>query len=131
MNQVVLVGNLTKTPELIITGENSKLTKFTIAVSREYSVNADCDFFNVSAWGKLAEICETYLDKGNKVAVFGRLRNHSYEDTKGIKRTSTEIVAENIEFLSKKNIEIVERPQEELKRQRPVLTPVSDDDLPF
>lgn len=129
MNYVILVGNLTKKPDVIETKGDSVLARFTIAVSRDYSEN-ETDFFNVSAWGKLAEICDKYLDKGNKVLVAGRLRNHNYEDKEGIKRLSTEIVAERVEFFSKKN-DVIERPVEEPKRERPVLTPVSDDDLPF
>ena len=128
MNNVVLVGNLTKKPEIVETKENM-LTKFTIAVTREFN-DKETDFFNVSAWNKLAEICNKYLDKGNKVAVIGRLRNNTYEDKDGIKRTSTEVVAERVEFFNKK-FETVEREENEDKPERPVLTPINDNDLPF
>lgn len=122
MNKVVQIGNLTKDTEVVEIG-GSRLARFTIAVSREYTTEADADFFNVSAWGKLADICEKWLKKGMKVAIVGRLRNHIYEKD-GVKKQSTEIVAEEIDFLSKPK-------DEPAKIERPSLEPIEDIEIPF
>lgn len=122
MNKVVQIGNLTKDTEVVEIG-GSRLARFTIAVSREYTTEADADFFNVSAWGKLADICEKWLKKGMKVAIVGRLRNHIYEKD-GVKKQSTEIVAEEIDFLSKPK-------DEPAKIERPRLEPIEDIEIPF
>ena len=89
MNKVILVGNLTRDPELTETPSGVAVCRFAIAVSRDYA-NADgtreTDFFNITVWRGRAENCGKYLKKGNKVAVIGSLQNRSYEDKDGIKR---------------------------------------------
>jgi len=101
-NHVTLVGNLTKKPESKKVGDHTK-TNFTIAVTRDFKVNGEevTDFININTWGKLAEICNQYLDKGKKVLVDGRLQIREYEN-KNEKKWFTEVVAENMKILSPK-----------------------------
>ena len=139
MNKVILVGNLTKDPELSETPNGIAVCRFAIAVSRDFA-NADgtreTDFFNITVWRQLAENCSKYLKKGSKVAVVGQLQNRSYEDKDGNKRSVTDIVASEIEFLTPKNAgdsfdddaAVVSRPA---RREKPVLEEVDDDQLPF
>ena len=106
MNKVYLIGNLTRDPEVSETGSGLTLCRFSIAVNRNYSSSdgeRQTDFFNITVWRALAENCGKYLKKGSKVAVVGSLQNRSYEDKDGIKRNVTDIVANEVEFLSSKN----------------------------
>ncbi len=133
MNKVILIGNLTRDPELSETPNGVAVCRFSIAVSRDYS-NSDgtreTDFFNVTVWRGRAEVCGKYLRKGNKVAVVGSLQNRSYEDKDGIKRNVTDIVASEVEFLTPKGAsgDDGEMP---VKRERPVLEAIDDNQLPF
>ncbi|MBS1455977.1 MAG: single-stranded DNA-binding protein [Clostridia bacterium] len=133
MNKVILIGNLTRDPELSETPNGVAVCRFSIAVSRDYS-NSDgtreTDFFNVTVWRGRAEVCGKYLRKGNKVAVLGSLQNRSYEDKDGIKRNVTDIVASEVEFLTPKGAsgDDGEMP---VKRERPVLEAIDDNQLPF
>ena len=103
MNKVILVGNLTRDPELSETNNGTAVCNFSIAVNRDYA-NADgerdTDFFNITVWRGRAETCGQYLKKGSKVGVIGSLQNRSYEDKDGVKRYVTDIIAEQVEFLS-------------------------------
>ena len=126
MNQVTIIGNLTKAPDMRQTTSGKTVCSLTIAVNRRYK-GADgkttADFFSVQAWEKLAELCARYLDKGSKVFISGELRNRSYEAKDGSKRTVTEIIANEIEFLSPKSGSVTP-PVEEWEQ-------VEDSDLPF
>ena len=106
MNYVSMIGRLTKTPEIRQTNTGKNACTFTLAVNRRYK-GADgkttADFFSVQAWDKLAELCARYLDKGSKVFISGELRNRSYEAKDGSKRTITEIIANEVEFLTPKS----------------------------
>lgn len=106
MNHVSMIGRLTKTPDIKQTTSGKNVCAFTLAVNRRYK-DADgkttADFFTVQAWEKLAELCARYLDKGSKVFISGELRNRSYEAKDGTKRTVTEIIANEVEFLSPKS----------------------------
>jgi single-strand DNA-binding protein len=124
MNKVILIGNLTRKPELASTPNGVSVCKFSIAVSREYSNadgNRETDYFNIVTWRGLAENCSKFLDKGSKVAVIGCLQNRSYEDRDGAKKTITEIIASEVEFLSKL----------ETASESERITPVDDNQLPF
>lgn len=137
MNKVYLIGNLTRDPELAETSSGIKVCSFGIAVNRTYSTNEGervTDFFNITVWRNHAENCGRYLKKGSKVAVVGRLQNRSYEGKDGVKRTVTEIVADEVEFLSTKNSAEEDAPAPRSVQRtsdRPALEPVDDDDLPF
>lgn len=106
MNKVILIGNLTRDPELTETASGISVCKFSIAVNRAYT-NGDgerqTDFFNVTAWRGLADNIALYTKKGNKVAVSGSIQLRQYEDNSGIKRTAVDIIAQDVEFLSAKN----------------------------
>lgn len=135
MNKVILIGNLTRDPELSETPSGVAVCKFSIAVSRDYSNadgNRESDFFNIVVWRGRAESCGKYLKKGNKVAISGSLQNRSYEDKDGIKRNVTEVIASEVEFLTPKQAEPeVQTYTSSLKRERPQLEPIDDNQLPF
>lgn len=138
MNKVFLIGNLTRDPEQTETPNGIAVCRFSIAVSRDFT-NSDgereTDFFNIVVWRGRAENCGKYLKKGNKVAVIGSLQNRSYEDKDGVKRSVTDIVASEVEFLTPKTGEdsdtvTMSRTRETTHQSR--LTEVVDDNkLPF
>jgi single-strand DNA-binding protein len=99
-NHVTLVGNLVKDPETKKVGKQTK-TEFTIAVERYAGKDkeAEVDFFNIVCWGKLAEISGEYLKKDKKCLIDGRIQVRSYEEDKK-RRWITEVIAENLKFLS-------------------------------
>ena len=136
MNKVILIGNLTRDPELSETQSGIAVCRFAIAVSRDYA-NADgtreTDFFNITVWRGRAENCGKYLKKGNKVAVVGSLQNRSYEDKDGNKRQVTDIIANEVEFLSVRNQSETSGDNEmpAPKPSKPTLQQVDDDELPF
>jgi len=105
MNKVYLIGNLTKDPELTETPSGIAVCKFSIAVSRAYSGadgQKETDFFNCTAWRSQAESMAKYQRKGNKIAIVGSIQNRTYEDTKGNKKFITDIIANEVEFLTPK-----------------------------
>lgn len=135
MNKVILIGNLTRDPELSETPNGVPVCRFSIAVQREFanaSGTRETDFFNITVWRGMAETCGKYLKKGNKAAVFGSIQNRSYEDKDGIKRNVTDIIANNVEFLTPKSAqgESEEEP-EPVKKERPELQAIDDNQLPF
>lgn len=106
MNRVILIGNLTKDPELRYTPNGVAVTTFTLAINRPRTNQAgerEADFINVVAWQKLADLCATYLRKGRQAAVEGRLQTRSYDNKEGKKVYVTEVVAENVQFLGAKS----------------------------
>jgi single-strand DNA-binding protein len=137
MNKVHLIGNLTKDVELKTTQSGKQVCRFSIAVNRRFG-NADgekvTDFLNIVVWGKLAENCDKFLSKGKKVCVVGELQNRSWEDDKGVKHVSTEIVADEVEFLTP--IDKSQHNENDGSATRPgsqqtEMKPITDDDLPF
>ena len=135
MNRVYLIGNLTRDPELAVTNSGVSVCRFAIAVSRRYS-NAEgereADFFNIVVWRAQGENCHKYLKKGSKCAIAGSLQNRSYDAQDGSKRTITEIVADEVEFLTSKSAtgDVTDRMMEN-KRDIAELEPIDDDNLPF
>lgn len=104
LNKVFLLGNLTRDPELRHTPQGTSVANFSIAVNRNYKGNdgefkKETSYFNIIVWGKSGENCQKFLTKGRPVLVEGRLQNRSYETQDGQKRTVTEIVADNVQFL--------------------------------
>ena len=132
MNKCILIGNLTKDPELTTTTNGVAVCRFAIAVSRKYS-NADgereTDFLNIVVWRNLGENCHKFLKKGSKVGVVGNIQSRSYDATDGTKRYVTEIVAEEVEFLSTRNSE--EGAKTAVTEEVSKLQPIDDDGLPF
>lgn len=100
MNKIILIGNLTKDPELQIVGKDKEICKLTLAVTRAFSKETITDFFNITVWGKLAVNADKYLRKGSKIAVVGRAEQKTYENEAAEKKTYLEIIAEELEFLS-------------------------------
>ena len=129
LNKVMIIGNLTRDPEIAETPTGVTVCKFAVAVNRNYKDDNGevvTDFFNVVAWRKLAETCRRYLAKGKKVAIVGTLQNRSYTDRDGVKRYVTEIIAEEAEFLTPRS---EDQPKAEPKAR---LTEADEDDgLPF
>lgn len=103
LNKVILIGRLTRDPELRSTESGTGLCRFTLAVDRPYKKrdgNKEIDFINVVVWRKLAEICAKYLAKGRLAAVEGRLEIRIYTNREGEPRRAAQVVAENVQFLS-------------------------------
>lgn len=139
MNKVYLIGNLTRDPEMSETSGGVAFCRIGLAVNRPYS-GADgerqTDFFNITVWRTQAENCGRYLKKGSKVAVVGSLQNRSYEDKDGNKRQVTDIIANEVEFLSVRNQN--ESSEEDMGAMpaprasvKPTLEQADDDQLPF
>lgn len=126
MNHLTIIGNLTKTPETRTTQSGSTVCTFTVAVNRR-GKDSGTDFFRVSAWNKLGESCQSYLDKGRKVAVVGRVSVSTYQVSDGTTRASLDVMAEEVEFLSPKG---EDKPQQAAPAQQG-WTQVDDDDLPW
>lgn len=134
MNKVLLVGNLTKDPELTTTTNGISVCRFSIAVSRRYvgaSGERETDFINIVVWRGQAENCHKYLKKGSKCGIVGTLQTRSYDAQDGSKRYVTEVVADEVEVIS------TNRNQDGTSREgAPVedvteLKPIDDDSLPF
>jgi len=107
MNKVFLIGNLTRDPELRTTQTGVSVCSFTIAVNRRRPSNAEAgqpeaDFFRVTAWRQLGEICAKYLAKGRKVSVVGSVSASAYTGSDGQARASLEVQADDVEFLTPK-----------------------------
>ena len=103
MNKVILVGRLTQDPEIRYTQTGKAVASFTLAVNRFVSQGkSEADFIPIVVWDKLAEVCGNNLTKGQRLLVEGRLQIRSYEGNDGQKRRVAEVVAQNIEFLERK-----------------------------
>jgi single-strand DNA-binding protein len=103
MNKVILVGRLAQDPEVRYTQSGKAVASFTIAVNRfTGGGQKEADFIPIVAWEKLAETCGNNLTKGQRVLVEGRLQIRSYETSDGQKRRVAEVIAQNIEFLERK-----------------------------
>ncbi len=106
VNKVFILGNLTRDPELRYIPSGQAVTSFSVAVNRTYNARSgekktETDFLRVVTWGKQAENCNQYLRKGSSVFVEGRLQSRSWQAQDGTKRTTIEIVAQSVQFLSK------------------------------
>ncbi|NMB70062.1 single-stranded DNA-binding protein [candidate division WWE3 bacterium] len=105
LNKVMLIGNLTRDPEMRYTPQGNAVASFVIATNREWVTSGErkqaADFHNVVAWNKLAEICGQLLKKGTKVYVEGRLQTRTWQDPQGSKKYKTEIVIDDMIILSK------------------------------
>lgn len=105
LNQVILMGNLTRTPELRQTPTGNNVVAFSLALNRSYK-DADgewqeaTDYVDITAWGKLAEQVSERLNTGSRVLVSGRLQSRSWE-TDGVKKTKVEVLAQDVTFLDK------------------------------
>ena len=108
MNKIILIGNLTRDPELKTTPNGYSVCEFTIAVNdrnarRQQNGQDSAQFFRISAWRQLGENCQRYLAKGRKVYVSGPLTARTYQANDGTTRVSLEVQADDVEFLSSRN----------------------------
>lgn len=128
MQKCFITGNLTKDVETRETASGALMARFSVAVKRPYSKD-ETDFFDVTAWRSLAEICGKYLKKGSKVALVGYFTSRSYEDNQGIKRKVWDFNCEEMEMLSSDKPQT----QEEQPRRKPTLMATGDtgSDVPF
>ena len=129
MNKVFMIGNLSKDVDLRTTQSGKAVATLTIAVNRRFKGQDGekvTDFFTVVAWNQLGEMCGKYLAKGKKVAVSGELQTRTYDAKDGTKRYVTEVVADEVEFLSPKE-------NREKSDESPTAgyTDDTDNDLPF
>lgn len=134
MNKVILIGNLTRDPDYGETQSGISFCNFSIAVNRPYNDSngeRQTDFFNIKTWRGQADNCAKYLRKGSKVGVVGSLQTRTYEDNDGNKRNVTEIIANEVEFLSSANKSDDSNETTRAQRSRPELEPIDDDNIPF
>ncbi len=128
INRVVLIGNLTKDPDLRSTQTGSSVANFSIANNLIYTVSGErkeyTSFFNCIAWGKLGEAIAQYCKKGNRIGLEGRLQQRTWYDQNGNKKSTTEVVVESFQFLTPR--------KDGGKEEQPEYTgPVSEDEIPF
>lgn len=107
MNKAILIGRLTRDPELRYTSSNRAVCQFTVAIDRPYTNQAsgqrEADFINVVAWDKTGENVGKYMTKGRLIAVEGRIQTRNYENNEGRKVYVTEVLASNVQFLESRN----------------------------
>jgi single-strand DNA-binding protein len=134
LNKVMVIGHLGRDPEMRYTPSGRPVTTFTMAVSRSWNSadgerHSETEWFNIVAWGNLAEICKQYLVKGQQVYVEGRLQTRRWDDKEGQKRTSVEIVANEMMMLGERR----EAGQGSDDPSAPAdsETPANDDEFPF
>lgn len=125
MNKVILMGRLTKDPEVRYTQQNVAVARYSLAVNKKFKRQGepDADFINCITFGKSAEFAQKYLNKGKQIAIIGRIQVRSWENENGQKQWSTEVIVEEQYFADSKAKKTEENgfyPVEE-----------SDDDLPF
>lgn len=136
LNRVVLIGRLTRDPELRYTSNGTATAQFTLAVDRPFTKQGgekEVDFIPIVTWRQLAETCANYLRKGRLTAVEGRIQTRNYENNEGRRIYVTEVIADNVRFL--------ESNRENGREERRDFTTdpfagsgpidISDDDLPF
>lgn len=105
MNRIVLLGRLTKDPEVKVTSTGKTITSFCLAVDRPFSGKdgqKEVDFINIVAWNKTAEVVGNNVSKGQRLLVEGRLQIRKYQDKQGQNRTVSEVVADRVEFIERK-----------------------------
>ena len=129
LNKVILMGRLTAHPELKHTTTAAAVTQFTLAVNRDFVKDGQqsTDFINIISWGKTAEFASKYFNKGQLVAVEGRLQVRTYEGKDGNKRTATEVVADKLHFAESKNNSNNSNSLDDFDE----LLDIDDSDLPF
>lgn len=101
MNSVILIGRLTKDPELSYTANQTAKCVFTLAVDRQKK-SEEADFIRITVWSSQAENCNKYLHKGSQCAVHGRIQTGSYKDRNGNTVYTTDVIADRVEFLGSK-----------------------------
>lgn len=129
MNKLTIIGNLTKDPELRTTATGLSVCTFTVAVNRKKGDQEQADFFRVSAWRELANVCAKWLIKGKKVCVVGPVSISMYTGQNGQNYANLEVLAQDVEFLSPAGETAQEAPK--TASQQGGFTAVETDELPF
>lgn len=139
-NRIILVGNLTRDPEIRYTQSGKGVTKFTLAVNNPRN-KEETTFVDIVAWDRLGETCNTYLKKGSNCLVEGRLVIRSYDDKDGNKRKATEVVIDNMQMLGSRRDGAASSGEEEFATVGARATPAAaandgfgddlDDEIPF
>jgi len=154
-NRVLLIGNLTRDPELRYIPSGQAVTTFTVAVNRTYAAatgekKEETSFIRIVVWGKRAEVCHEYLRKGSPVFVEGRIQSRSWDAPDGTKRSTVEVVAQSVQFLGRREPAAMEPPaagmpppgeaiiedhfgssEKKSSVEIPKEEPVGDDEVPF
>lgn len=141
MQQLMIIGNLTKDPELRTTATGLSVCSFTVAVNRRQTQQQrqnhqqpEADYFRVSAWRERGEVCAKYLSKGKKVCVIGTVAARGYTTSKGEAAASLEVTADEVEFLSPRDEgqpKQSEPPKQVDQQTGYEQVPMEDDELPF
>lgn len=135
LNKVMVIGHLGKDPEMRYTPSGRPVTTFSVAVSRSWNTadgerRTETEWFNIVAWGNLAEICKQYLHKGQQVYIEGRLQTRRWEDKEGQKHTSVEVVANEMMMLGDRRDNSKQSQESEQGEESP--KPMADEDeFPF
>jgi len=137
LNRSILIGRLTKDPDLRYTPSGVACTQFTLAVDRQFKSDGqpDADFIPIVTWRQTAEACANYLRKGRQCAVEGRIQVRNYENNEGKRIYVTEVIADNVRFLESNRNESSSQPPNNTSKDpfkddgRPI--DISEDDLPF
>lgn len=133
MNNVSLIGRLTADPELKHTQSGLAMTRFSVAVDRRVKQGEEnqADFINVIAWRQTAEFICKYFTKGQRIALTGRIQTGSYTDSEGKKRSTFDVIAENVEFCDSKNSHKTDTKSIEVENTADFEQMPDDKDLPF
>jgi single-strand DNA-binding protein len=141
LNKAMLIGNVTRDPESRTTPSGQNVCSFSVATNRKWrdkqtqEMQSQAEFHNIVAWARLAETCSTYLKKGSRVYIEGRLKTRSWEDQAGVKKYRTEIVADSMIMLDRKG-DAPEAPAENAKEGTQPEPPSAEEeiqveDIPF
>lgn len=136
LNKAILIGRLTKDPEMRYTTTNNvPVCSFTLAIDRRFTRQGEerqTDFIPIVAWNKSAEFCSKYFSKGMQVAVCGRIQTRTWDDAEGKKHYMTEVVADEVHFADSKRSDREQQPAADSGEQAEGFYPLeSEDDLPF
>ncbi len=136
LNKVLLIGNLTRDPEMRVTPKGTEICQFGIAINRKFkgddgSARDEVTFVDLEAWAKTAALVSKYLTKGSPVMIEGRLKLDSWEDKEtGAKKQKLKVVVENVQFLGSKNGQD-SQPQQQPQQTKPAAQENLDEDVPF
>ncbi|MGD8457817.1 MAG: single-stranded DNA-binding protein [Anaerolineales bacterium] len=136
LNKVMIIGHLGRDPEMRYTPSGRPVTTYSVATSRSWNTSdgerrSDTEWFNVVAWGSLAEICKQYLAKGQQVYIEGRLQTRRWEDDDGNKRTTVEIVAKEMIMLGDRKKKSDRNNTEDATEFETSETDTEEDEFPF
>lgn len=132
MNKITITGNLCNSPEFYPTQSGKSVCVFNVAVNSKRGGEPKTEYFRVSAWGKLGEVCQQYVTKGKKLLVVGEVSAHAYMGRDGEPRCSLEVTAQDVEFLSpREQASPYADPQMPQVESLSAFDEIQDSDLPF